>query len=113
VASTLTEGRIIRLIDDNGEMNFLDTRWLWPRKAGAAICVLMSTRPNAEEGLERGVQKVGNRYKVVLRHNGKQIWLGAYSTKEEANAVSRKAVRELHGQYGYTASRSGKFFRRA
>ena len=32
----------MRLIDDNGEMRFLDNRWLWPRKAGAAICALMS-----------------------------------------------------------------------
>jgi|SRR5215470_7009071 len=24
--------------------HFLDNRWLWPRKAGAAICALMSTR---------------------------------------------------------------------
>src|SRR5262245_32066466 len=27
------------------ECDFLDNRWLWPRKAGAAICALMSTRP--------------------------------------------------------------------
>src|SRR5215510_2372846 len=26
--------------------HFLDNRWLRPRKAGAAICALMSTRPN-------------------------------------------------------------------
>jgi hypothetical protein len=42
----LTEGIIMRLIDDSGECDFLDNRWLWPRKAGAAICALMSTRPN-------------------------------------------------------------------
>src|SRR5262249_58677976 len=34
----------MRLIDDNGEMRFLDNRWVWPRKAGTAICALMSTR---------------------------------------------------------------------
>src|SRR5262245_48471644 len=34
----------MRLIDDNGEMRFLDNRWLWPR-SGAAICALMSTWP--------------------------------------------------------------------
>jgi hypothetical protein len=35
----------MRLIDDNGERHFLDNRWLWFRKSGAAICALMSTRP--------------------------------------------------------------------
>src|SRR5215510_2197482 len=34
-----------RLIDDNGQMRFLDNRWLWPRKAGAAICAL--SRPTS------------------------------------------------------------------
>src|SRR5215469_17017504 len=31
---------IMGLIDDNGECHFLDNRWLWPRKAGAAIRAL-------------------------------------------------------------------------
>src|SRR5262249_49384670 len=35
----------MRLIDDNGQMRFLDNRWLWPRKAGAAICAL--SRPTS------------------------------------------------------------------
>src|SRR5262249_47859439 len=27
------------------ECDFLDNRWLWPRKAGATICAIMSDRP--------------------------------------------------------------------
>src|SRR5262249_41553357 len=36
--------RIMSLIDDSGEFNFLDNRWLWPRKAGAAICARLHAR---------------------------------------------------------------------
>src|SRR5262245_6240696 len=39
-----------RLIDDNGEMRFLDNRWLWPRKAGASICTIINRRHRISEG---------------------------------------------------------------
>src|SRR5262245_38920048 len=42
----------MRLIDDNGEMRFLDNRWLWPRKAGAATCALMNCRVEIASRLE-------------------------------------------------------------
>ena len=37
-----------RLIDDSSECNFLDNRWLWPRKAGAAINEYMDFGARAE-----------------------------------------------------------------
>jgi hypothetical protein len=37
------------LIDDRSECNFLDNRWLWLRKAGAAICAVMSARPTLRD----------------------------------------------------------------
>ena len=58
-----------------------------------------------EDGLERGVIKQGeNEYTVQVRANGVRRYFGTYKTAVEANAVARKAIRELQGEYSYEAS---------
>jgi hypothetical protein len=71
------------------------------------------SRPDSD-GLARGVHKATkNRYKVLITANGVTHYFGYYADKATANAVAAKAYRQLHGQHGYVASRSGRFFRRA
>ena len=58
-----------------------------------------------DDDLERGVYQRGNTYRVRIKANGVLKNFGTYSTKAEANAVARKAYAELHGEFGFEASR--------
>lgn len=44
---------------------------------------------------ERGVSKIGNRFRVQINSTA----FGAYDTIEEANAIARKMRRELQGEF--------------
>src|SRR5215831_3659901 len=84
----------MRLIDDNGECHFLDNRWLWPRKAGAAIRALMRTRSWAADDLA-----IEHRPRGRPKNNGatrRVIFDGCQSFG------GRKSVRYSHGRYGST-----------
>jgi hypothetical protein len=57
------------------------------------------------DDLERGVHWNGRRYQVQFRVNGAPIYLGVFVDKETANAVARKAIQEIQGEYSAAASR--------
>lgn len=59
-------------------------------------------RWNHEDGLELGVQYKGpGKYKLFLTEDGVQRYYGLFSTKEEANAVSRSEVARIQGEFKY------------
>ena len=63
--------------------------------------------------MERGVRlQKGGKYQVMISVNGVQRYFGTYATKEEANSVASKVIREVQGEYGYAASRRPRSWRR-
>ena len=50
---------------------------------------------NNQQGL-LGVGKEGDRYRARIRHEGKQIYLGAFDTMAEAGDAYQAAKRKLH-----------------
>jgi hypothetical protein len=57
------------------------------------------------DGLERGVSLDRGKYRVRIGINGEQKGFGRYDTKEEANEIARKVIREVQGEFSYDASR--------
>jgi hypothetical protein len=64
------------------------------------------------DGLERGVSLDRGKYRVGFTINGARKYFGSYGTKEEANSVASKVIREVQGEYGYAASRRPRSWRR-
>ena len=48
---------------------------------------------------ERGIQKVGNTYRVRMRIGGDRKFLGSFSNLEKAIACRNKALLETHGDF--------------
>jgi hypothetical protein len=94
---------------DRRDGNQLNGRWVNLREATPSQSMMnredLGRRQDDSEGLERGVRRVGNRYEVRQSVEGKLVRLGTFATKEEANAVARKARAELRGEWGIEASR--------
>ena len=55
----------------------------------------------------RGWSKRGKKYQVIIGHYGKQIYLGMFSTAEEAEAAYRDKAVELRGEFAPQAWRQG------
>lgn len=47
----------------------------------------------------KGVTKVGSKYRAVLCYKGKNIYLGAFPTPEQAHAAYTLKAKELHGDF--------------
>lgn len=47
----------------------------------------------------RGVCRAGNKWQALIAHEGKQRYLGTFSTPEEAHAAYCKASEEYHGEF--------------
>jgi hypothetical protein len=100
-----TEGKWIDHI--NGDV--LDCRWLNLRE----VTPLESKRntstpprlPGTEDGLDRGVSRQGNRYRVVLGDNYQRLHFGSYATAVEANAIALRERLRLHGEFAFELSR--------
>jgi hypothetical protein len=95
---------------DHRDGNQLNCRWANLREATPSQSMMNREylgRPGQDdsEGLERGVRRVGNRYEVRQFVEGKQVRLGSFATKDEANAVARKARAELQRKWSIEASR--------
>lgn len=54
----------------------------------------------------KGVSKQGNRWQSIIRANGKQFYLGLFTTPEDAYAAYCKAAFELHGEFANLNNRS-------
>ena len=50
---------------------------------------------------EKGV----NKWRVRIRHNGKNLHIGVYNTEEEAIEARIRAEEKYYGEYGYYNSR--------
>lgn len=46
-----------------------------------------------------GVRKNGNRYAALIGYKGRRIWIGSFSTAEEAAIARDVEARRLHGEY--------------
>ncbi len=55
-------------------------------------------RKDSKLGL-KGVQQIGNRYRVQIQKNGKRHHIGVYDTPEEAHKAYCEAADKLHGEY--------------
>jgi hypothetical protein len=60
------------------------------------------------DGLGRGVTLVGRKYRVAFTINGARKYFGSYGTKQEANEVARKVIKEVQGEYSFAASRKSR-----
>ena len=58
-----------------------------------------------EEGLERGVYRHRNRYRVSFTIHGQCKSFGYYVSKDDANALARSIRESIQGEYSAEASR--------
>jgi hypothetical protein len=91
----------------NGDVS--DNRWVNLREVtpsqNSRNKVVQGRWVNADEGMERGVYKNGRSYRVIIKVNGAMRYFGTYPTVKEANKVAGRVIRQLHGEFGYEASR--------
>ena len=60
---------------------------------------LATESQNQANRISKGWTKIGNRYQVQIRVNGKQIHIGMYTTPEEAHEVYVAKHIEIHGEF--------------
>lgn len=91
----LNTNEIVDHINNNG----LDNRRVNLRVATPAQ-IRMNVRRSTKNKLGfKGVKKRGNRYRSVIRINGKQIHLGYFDTPEQAHAAYCAAAKEYFGEF--------------
>jgi len=86
---------------DHKNRNRLDNRIINLRVATGAQNAANSKRRTSNRGLLKGAfwDKHHQRWTSSIGHNGKPIYLGTFTTAEEAHAAYCKAAKRLHGEF--------------
>lgn len=84
---------------DHANGNPSDNRWINLREAtNGENRANSKTNKNNKSGF-KGVSAIGSRWKASVRINNKRIYLGCFSTPEEAHAAYCEAAIKHHGSF--------------
>ena len=99
---------LMHIENDSSVVDHINGNPLDNRKQNLRICNRCDNQKNMKGhngypgvSFEKGV----NKWRVRIRHNGKNLHVGVYNTEEEAIEARIRAEEKYYGEYGYYNSR--------
>lgn len=94
------DGMVIDHINrERGDDRWENLRVVWQ---GQNVYNSISRKRWVNPEMPRGVQKNGKGWCAIIQHHKKRIYLGTYSSPEEAHAVWKAKALELRGEFAVT-----------